>query len=208
MFTRLGALSATLLLASLSTADAALISNGSFETQTPPVSGAYFALADGSTRIDGWTVGGGGIELINTLWTSADGNYSLDLSRDTAGTIEQTLTGLIIGTTYRVSFALAGNPDGGETIKNLEVSAGSVTQQFQFDITGATRTDMGWQTETLDFLAVDTSAVLSFRSLELNGGYGPALDNVTVAAVPLPAGVLMLLGGLGALGFVGLRRRG
>jgi hypothetical protein len=62
---------------------------------------------------------------------------------------------------------------------------------------------MNWTPITWSFVANDGSATLNFQSLEINA-FGPALDDVSVNAVPLPPSLLLL--GSGLLGLAGLRR--
>lgn len=203
MIFRLGAISAAALLATSVSAGAATIVNGSFEGA---FSSTFQTLGTGSTAITGWTVASGSVDWINTYWQPAAGSYSLDLSGDDAGTISQQLTGLTIGQRYRVKFATAGNPDNAPTVKALNVGAAVNNQTFTFDVTGSSRADMGWLYNSFDFVAGSTTTTLSFQS-NTTTSYGPALDDVSISAVPLPASALLLLGGLGALAGVGTRRR-
>ena len=97
---------------------------------------------------------------------------------------------------------MAGNPDGGPTIKTLNVAVGAVNQDYYFNTAGATRGNMGWVEESFFFTAGGPATTLTFTSGD-STGYGPALDNVSV--IPLPPSVLLL--GSGLLGLVGLRRK-
>ena len=184
-------------------ASAATISNGSFETQSPQFSGSFETLNAGSSALSGWTVGGNGIDLINTYWTAENGTYSVDLSGNNAGSISQTITGLAIGALYKISFWLAGNPDG-SAVKSLSAGTTEGSSLFTFVQTGHTAASMGWVQSSFIFQAAATSTKLTFASLNA-GGYGPALDNVSIDVVPLPAGAPLLLAGVAA--FVALRRR-
>jgi choice-of-anchor C domain-containing protein len=186
-------------------ASAVSITNGSFEFGTNPPAGTFRTLGSGNTDIAGWTVGGGGVDWINTYWTASDGVRSLDLSGNAAGSVEQTITGLTIGSTYQISFDMAGNNDGGDVIKDLiAATIGSVN--FSFDVTGTSNTNMGWVAKSFVFTAIATSQLLKFTSAEANA-YGAALDNVSISAVPLPAALPLFGAGLAALGLAGLRRR-
>ena len=99
---------------------------------------------------------------------------------------------------------MAANPDGGPTIKSLSIEAvGIDSQTFNFDVTGWTKTNMGWQTNQWSFVANASTTTLKFTSLD-STAYGPALDNVSITYIPAPGAIL--LGSLGA-GLVGWMRR-
>ena len=98
-----------------------------------------------------------------------------------AGGVEQTFA-TTIGQTYKVSFELAGNPDGGPATKELLTSTVGGVNTFNFNTSGTNDSNMNWTTESFEFTANSTSTLLSFVSLN-NGYYGPALDAVDVEAV-------------------------
>ncbi len=162
---------------------AAAFSNGSFETGTPP--GSFLTLtAPNSTDIANWTVSAGSVDYIGSYWQAADGSRSLDMNGTGAGTITQTFD-TTPGATYTVTFDLSGNPDGGPTMKVLQVSAGGSPELFYYDTAthGNTKTNMKWEAETYVFTATGPSTTLTFAS-QIAGAYGPALDNVALAAGP------------------------
>ena len=168
---------------------AAPFQNGSFENASVDPGGSFVTLADGSTQITGWTVISGDIDYIGLYWAASNGTRSLDLVGDqNVGGVEQTFD-TVPGATYQVSFDLAGNPQGPPAVKPLQVSAGAVVQNYTFDTTGKTLSDMGWVTHQLTFTASGPTTTLSFVSDTTGLGccYGAALDNVIVQLVQLPA---------------------
>ncbi|NCR76212.1 MAG: choice-of-anchor C family protein [Microcystis aeruginosa K13-06] len=190
-----------------------LIQNGSFETATvnPNPGTSYITLGVGSTVITGWTVSQATIDYIGTYWQASEGSRNLDLSGLNAGGIQQTFN-TTVGETYRVTFDLAGNTDYSPTIKEMRVSAGGNSADFSFDITGKSRSNMGWVSKSWGFTATGTTTTLSFLNL-VDTPYGPALDNVSVIAlsspppsIPEPSSVLGLLS-LGVLGISSALKR-
>ncbi|MCA2694415.1 MULTISPECIES: choice-of-anchor C family protein [unclassified Microcystis] len=187
-----------------------LIQNGSFETATVNP-GSFLQLDAVSTAITGWTVSQGTIDYIGTYWQASEGSRNLDLSGANAGGIQQTFN-TTVGETYRVTFDLAGNTDYSPTIKEMRVSAGGNSADFSFDITGKSRSNMGWVSKSWGFTATGTTTTLSFLNL-VDTPYGPALDNVSVIAlsppptsIPEPSSVLGLLS-LGVLGISSALKR-
>ena len=91
-------------------------------------------------------VGGNSIDWIGTYWTAAAGSYSIDLAGGDDGTIFAT-NGIptVIGQTYLLRFAMAGNLAGGSTTKTMVVSVNDlVSQTYTFSTVGKWRTNMGW----------------------------------------------------------------
>lgn len=149
--------------------------------------------------------------------TCAGGSYGcvdLDGTTGTAGTLLSHEFEITAGTSYSVSFDLAGN---GRNKSSDSVVFGITNDLFgvagnMFD--GAID-DIAWDkpfaTYVYDFVA-PTSGMYSFFIGALGGDYfGPLLDNVKITSVdittpvPVPATLPLLAGALGGLAF--LRRR-
>jgi choice-of-anchor C domain-containing protein len=168
---------------------AARFQNGSFENASVDPGGSFVTLPAGSMQITGWTVVSGDIDYIGGYWVAANGARSLDLVGDqNVGGVAQTFD-TVPGATYQVSFALAGNPQGPPTIKPLAVSVGAVVQNYTFDTTGKSLSNMGWVTNQLTFTASGPATTLSFISDTTGLGccFGAALDNVNVQLIQLSA---------------------
>ncbi len=178
-----------------------LVNNGSFESGINP--GAYTTInAPNSTAIPGWTVDFGSVDYIGSYWTASQGTRSLDMGGNGDGGISFSATlATTPGQAYLLSFDMAGNPDR-KTDKILDVTVGSDTTTFWFyssDI--GTRSSMNWETNHLYFTATSDSTDLRFQSAT-GTAWGPALDNVSVEAVPAPGAALLVVIGLGLVGWV------
>jgi choice-of-anchor C domain-containing protein len=209
----LSAATAVTILFNAHSAQANLVINGSFETGVDP--GVFTTLnAIDSTSISGWTVTGGSIDYIGSYWQASDGSRSIDLNGITQGTLAQQTLATVAGQQYLISFDLAGNPDQGPTVKTIGVSiGGSGLQTFTFDTTGKSHGNMGWITESFLYIATGTS-MITFQSLTVGpvgnesfAAYGPALDNVSVTAVPEASTWAMMILGFAGVGFMAYRRR-
>ncbi len=186
---------------------APIVTNGSFE-EGVNISGSFATISSGLT---GWSIAGGNIDYIGSYWTASAGVRSLDLngSELPAPTVSQEVS-LVAGQQYRLSFDVAGNPDNGPTVKTLNVSilgALGITP-VSFDTTGKSKPNIGWETRNFFFTApTDGSYTLSFQStVSAPCCYGPALDNVSISAVPEVETYSMMMAGLGLVGFVARRR--
>ncbi|OKI17683.1 choice-of-anchor C family protein [Streptomyces sp. CB03911] len=152
--------------------------DGSFETPKAPAN-AFTNLTAGQS-IGPWKVTAGSVDLIGAgFWQAAEGDQSLDLNGSGSGTVAQSFT-TVPGTTYSVTYALAGNPEGGVALRTgRALIDGQDFQDFSFDVTGRTKTAMGYVGHQFSFVAQGTSTTLSFAST-VAGAYGPVVDNVQV----------------------------
>jgi choice-of-anchor C domain-containing protein len=166
-----------------------IVVNGDFEQ--PVVFGDYATV--GPPGFDGWTVDAGTVDIVHELWTAASGLQSLDLNGFCcipAGSISQALP-TTPGATYILSFSLAGNPDpvpiclGSPQVKEMEVFWGEASLGvFEFDVTGHTLADPGWQQISMPVAAGPSTTTLRFTSLLDGFACGPALDDVAVTQSP------------------------
>lgn len=160
--------------------------NGSFELgEDPPTT--WVSLPDGSTSVYGWVVSTE-VDWVTGTWQPSEGSASIDLASYVPGAISQFLP-TEVGQQYTVQFDLAGNPITGNwsPVKTLHASAAGTNENFTFDTTGFSTSNMGWRTETFTFTATDTSTELRFTAGAGSGAAGPALDNVVVTPVWLGA---------------------
>ncbi|NLE38674.1 MAG: choice-of-anchor C family protein, partial [Pirellulaceae bacterium] len=156
---------------------ASIVTNGGFEQGTASI-GSQSTQSAGSTAISDWWVLQR-IDWVGMYWVPSEGQRSIDLNATDAGTIAQVLV-TELGRRYRVSFAMAGNPASDPGVKTLRLSAGDEHEEFTFDTTGRTLTEMEWETMTWEFVAQDSMTTLIFESLTLGTAYGPAIDSVVV----------------------------
>ena len=178
-----------------SAANAAVIANGSFETSTINP-GAFTTLANGSTAINGWTVGGSSIDYIGTYWNAQNGSRSIDLAGSGIGSISQ-IFATVAGQAYNVSFFVSRNPEGGSTPRNGFVDVGGTQKLITYSNTASTVSNMLWQPETFGFTATGASTNLRFSADPATSAtfFGLALDNVAVSAGPEPSTWAMMLFG-------------
>jgi choice-of-anchor C domain-containing protein len=154
-----------------------------------PVAAAHtFDLFVAGQQMGAWTVTRGDVHLIGAgFWQAAEGVQSLDLDGSINGAVALSFPTLPLFT-YRISYALAGNPDSGPAIKTGHVLVnGHVIQELAFDITGKNRTNMGYVRHGFAFLSLGGAATLEFVSTTTPGGYGPVLDDVVIEKCLLAA---------------------
>jgi hypothetical protein len=126
--------------------------------------------------------------------------------------IQQTITGLVAGARYAVTFDWAAAQQfgfSGVTSSGWDVSLGGQTLDTG-NLGIGNHGFSGWQQTTLDFIATGSSETLSFLSTGTGGAAEPPfslLDGVSLTSVPEPSTWAMMLVGFGLLGYAGFRRR-
>ena len=158
-----------------------IVSNGGFIG-----TGESTILGVGGT-VGAWTVTK---DTVDVDWASVEhgplGGRPIDLngSGSSAGAIEQTLT-TEAGRQYQVIFAYSGNWGGGDTIKDVRVSAGGESQDFSIERpNGQSDSNMLWSDRSFTFTADSSSTDLAFASLDTPSAYGPAITDVRVIEIP------------------------
>ncbi|MEH2515780.1 choice-of-anchor C domain-containing protein [Bradyrhizobium sp. AZCC 1610] len=186
---------------------AAVIVDGNFAG----ASGTFQTIGTGNTfgANNAWTVTSGSVDWIGNYWTPpTPGGGSVDLDGNSVGAISQTLFGLAAGT-YKVTFALSGNPDGAPPEKSLEVSVtGSAAQDYAYPVVG-NKLNMSYALESYIFTWAGGDATLNFASLNTpsNNPYGPVIGDVSITAIPEPSTWAMMILGFLGVGFVAYRRK-
>ncbi|GAB3981582.1 DUF642 domain-containing protein [Plantactinospora veratri] len=170
------ALAALLTLLTANPASAAVVFADGFEN--PVIFNDFTTFAAGQ-QLGPWTVTSGTVDLTRD-WQHAEGNQSLDLNGSGPGAVARSLPTTLL-TTYRVRYALAGNPDNGPVVTSGTVTAnGQTIDNLTFDTTGQNPSDMGYVYRTVYFTNVlSSSTTLRFASTTPSA-YGPVIDAVRV----------------------------
>ncbi|MGH3793478.1 MAG: DUF642 domain-containing protein [Pseudonocardiaceae bacterium] len=158
--------------------------------ETPVVTPNTFRTLSKGQTIGPWTVSQNNVDLIGKgFWQAADGVQSVDLSGSNgsgtgleggvARTVETDALPLPLFT-YVITYCLAGNPDGGPTVKTGQVLVdGTPIQNFSFGTSGKSRSTMGYRPETASFTSPGPNATVEFRSTTPTA-YGPVIDKVSI----------------------------
>jgi choice-of-anchor C domain-containing protein len=151
---------------------------GGFES---PAAGGQFQRYAAGSRLGPWTVTAGNVDLSTTrLWQVTEGHQNLDLDGDANGAVATTIAARPL-TTYRVTFALAGNPAAGPLVKSGEVRVnGKPVQRFTFDTSLTSLSRMGFTTRTVYVFSLSEQLRLEFASTTQPAGWGPVIDDVRV----------------------------
>ena len=174
--------------------------NGNFANNNCPIpSIGFLTVARGNPCISGWTVGdgttdaGSGTIDINSssYWQAPTGtSFSIDLDGTSPGSISQTFV-TTPATTYTVTFALSGNPQGGSPVKTLLVTGPgqlantSTVYTYNTSTSGNTVSNMAYVYEAFSFTANSTSSTISFASQDASSsGWGPVIGNISISSPP------------------------
>ena len=160
-----------------------IVSDGLF-TEVGDGGGASWTRYTSGQTFGGWTVESGDVDLGRTLQEETPlGGYSVDLSGSGPGTISQTLT-TEAGRQYQVVFALSGAWDSTPDVKELRVSAGGESSDFQItQPTGWSNSNMLWEHRSFTFTADSNATELQFASL-VSSHYGAIIGDIQVIEIP------------------------
>lgn len=212
-----------------------LVVNGGFETLTKGAgqidaitsatgwtsTGYNFVFASGTADTVGATGTYGNIKLwgpgsgsANGLTNSpAGGNFLAADGAYQTQAVKQTISGLVVGQKYDLSFYWAGAQQAGYNGINSEqwiVSLGNQTISTAL-VQNASHGFTGWMQEKFTYTATSTTEVLSFLAFGTPTGVPPfsLLDGVSLTAqVPEPSTVALFVAGLALVGGASrLRRR-
>lgn len=160
-------------------------------------------------NLTGWTSNGTLNPFGTTYGTGMDGTYWHWLAGyETPITTSQTVTGLVAGTTYNLTFLMASEYTNRDSL-NLSIDGGPGTLFTAPNYNGNFWDN--WVSQSYSFVATGSSATIQFDTVGLNkGGYDVGLDKVSLlaeeGAVPEPSTWAMMLLGFGAIG-TAVRRR-
>jgi hypothetical protein len=194
----------------------AAIANGSFESPTIATN-SWLVLAADDPSITGWTYEAplsGASLLINghgngsvTILGPQDGNQFIEMAGGNTGHgpvyIEQTVTGLSVGTQYNVIGHYGWDHRPGAEHGRFKVTLVGTGDLLPLTVAN---NDQAWTQFDLPFTATATSHTIRFTSLGTNFGQQVALDNISVTPEPSLASVLAISGVIFGTGRV-LRRR-
>jgi choice-of-anchor C domain-containing protein len=164
-------------------APGATIQNGSFEELQ--IGSSYVPFFTGADLGGHWIVESGSVEIVRDYWPAAEGHQSIDLSGvfEDVGTIYQDVA-TVPGRTYKIKFAMAGNPEDPGTDKRMKVfwNDGEVAD-LTYNTAGRSLSDMGWRYHSYTVTATGEVSRIKFRSLTISF-LGPVIDDVSIEELP------------------------
>ena len=197
-----------------------LVTNGGFESGNTGFTSTYNAVVPNTGAMvpeNTYTVASNAANQ-HPSWANvaayAGNNFLIanGSSANDAAVWAQTLIGLTIGQTYNFSAwatnVCCNSSYGGANVSPLIISVGSGGTPTQIAASGALGSTGTWTQFTGSFVATSTSTNLAiFTDVNAASGNDFGLDEISVtAAVPEPATWMMMMLGMGAVGF-SLRRK-
>jgi hypothetical protein len=164
----------------------------------------------------------GAVDVDVGAWNGNRGLYPTVLDPPTGGnvvaidggsqyrsSISQTITGLKVGDSYSLAFyqgAAQQEGDSGATTEQWQVTFGGKIDTSTL-MNNASEGVVGWNAQSMFFIATSTSETLTFLALGTPSNEPPVvlLADVALTDIPEPTDYAML--GAGALGLMLLRRR-
>jgi hypothetical protein len=186
-----------------------LVSDGDFST--PNEGGGFSFVPNGG--VGGWTNQTEGVLEVGANGVYGLGCYSssicqnLEVNANGFDTVSQTISGLVVGETYTVSWAYGGRNGGGPQALNVSFGGAPLTQ----DTSDGLADDAVWSPNSFTVKAATSTETLTFASVVEGSGSAPSfgneLTNVSVVAVPEPAAWALMLMGFGSVGAAMRSRR-
>lgn len=186
-----------------------LVTNGDFATTPSLAPGSWGLFNNGS--VSGWTGSLGSIE-IDTAGAIGPGTdpfsaNSLEVNSTAPETVTQTIGGLTAGDTYEVVWQYGGRPGSGGTESMIvDLNGSTIATDSSNSVAVLT-----WTGNSYSFVANGTSVTLDFIGQTPGAGgspsYGNEVTDVGLYVTPEPSTWLLMLSGLGFLGFAMWRKR-
>jgi hypothetical protein len=176
--------------------------------------GDFTSPFSGGPSVDGWQNDNGDVLEINPSFVYglpcvSAGCLNLEVNANETDTVDQMVSGLVVGDTYTVSWEYGGRAGGGP--QQLDVSFGGVQLATETGSYGA------WTLNRYVITATDASEDFVFQSIFVGGDstFGNEITDVAVNpgdvpvsnAVPEPDCWAMMLAGLFGVGTVTRSRR-